>query len=131
MAIDWTGLLNAGINLYAASRNASNNQGAANQYAAQTRFNPFNISAGNAGVIFNGNNAAASLSPAYQGLQSQLTSGAGGLLGGIGDAYKNGGINPFLQSNFDTYNGYNDPINLSQFGNATSQIGRASCRERV
>lgn len=126
MAIDWTGLLNAGINLYSSHQNANANQSAANQYAQQTKYNPYNISAGNSGVVFNGNNAAASLSPQYQQLQQQLTSGAGGLLGGLGQQYgQNGGVNPYLQSQFDQYNGQtmgSNAASLQPYGNLGPQL---------
>lgn len=102
--IDWGGLLKAGLNAYGASQNAGANQQAANTYAQQTKFNPYNVVAGNQGVLFNGNSALASLSQPYQNLQGQLTSGASGLLGGIGAQYQNGGINPQLQGSFDQYN---------------------------
>jgi hypothetical protein len=111
MATDWMGLLNTGINLYGALNTASKNQTAAQNYGNFTQFNPYNVTTPGASVGFQGNNAVAALSPGYQGIQSQLMSGAGGLFGNMN--FNNGGINPFLQSSFDQFNkgtpGIQDP----------------------
>jgi hypothetical protein len=102
--IDWNGLLNAGLNIYSSMNTANKNQTAAQNYGTQTQFNPYNLSYGNAAVGFNGNNAYGQLSPQYQQIQQQLLGGAGGLLGGLGSTFQNGGINSQLQNASDQYN---------------------------
>lgn len=121
--INWGNLLNAGVNYLAGQGNASANQSAANNYANQVKFNPYNILTPNAGVSFNGNTALASLTPDVNSLQTALLGKAGGLLGGLD--YTNGGISPFLQNSFDTYNQQSpSTAGLSQLGdqyNASAQ----------
>lgn len=119
--VNWGDLLTSGLNLLGSKQNAGANQQTANTYAQQTKFNPYNVLAGNSGVLFNGNSALGSLSKPYQDIQGQLTSGAGGLLGNIGQTFQSGGINPFLQGSFDQYNQGSPqaPSNLgSQFNTA-------------
>lgn len=118
--IDWGGLLKAGVGLAAGNQNAGANTKVANNYAQNTKFNPYNIATGNAGVAFNGNNAVATLSPQYQQLQGQLTSGASGLLGGASQFYQNGGGTQQLGNEFNQYNNsQNNPL-ATQFNQNAS-----------
>lgn len=124
-SLDWSGLLTNALSGLGALGTANSNKGAANTFAGQTQYNPYNISTPNSQVGFSGNNATASLSPAYQGIQGQLTSGASGLLGGLGTLNQNGGINPYLQGTMDQYNqqSTSGPINPGTQTSLSTGIG--------
>jgi hypothetical protein len=113
-------LLGIGVNGAAGAVNSQANQYAAQQYAGQTHFNPYNIQGPGGSTSFNGTTAQSSLNPATQQTYNQLgnlaNSSAQSLQGGQQQAAQ-GYYNNLQNQQRDSNNKYYQNNLDSQFAN--------------
>lgn len=78
-------IIGGGINYFAGQNANQGNQSAANTYYNRAQYQPYNINTAFGTSLFNGNNAAASLSPTYQAQADQWRNFGNGLFTQMGD----------------------------------------------